>query len=381
MNLINIQAGNIYKNYKHLCEVLEEQPTTGNAKIAQLKEWERFFSYSKNGYKLIITEVFEQPKEKQDLRSQGNNTTHYIPTIEKLILDLLVQDKNNGQVFLSKNMLLKSLKMINDNYTYSQYKTLKLSKLMNITKQEIDDFYNTSSDTLIRNVESALDKLKNQSLIFWNHSITICYVDTEPVKVNALGKIRATRTRFVNEEGTEQYKYNVAAPSKNLVHRKANKDEIKLILHAEHELLERYNCKDKAELYRRGKADDFFREINEALFNAANIVTYYNSYEIICNEDHIYKRWKELEELKLKQRERTKLQKDLNKDVMNKLNENASKRQDRAMKNEMEILLDDSERYWYRLEKSYIDNNKRLTNTLINKNASSIRKELDAIKN
>jgi hypothetical protein len=371
MNLVNIQTGNVYKNYKHLCQVLGEHPTTGNAKKAQLKEWERFFSFSKDGYKLIITEVYKEPKEKQDLRSQGNNTTHYIPTIEKLILDLLVQDKNNGQVFLSKNMLLKKLKMINDNYTYAQYKTLKLSKLMKITKQEIEDFYTTSSDTLVRNVESALDKLKKQSLIFWNHSIT--------VRVNALGQIKATRTRFVDDDGTEQYKYNLAVSNKSMVHRKATEEEIKLILYAEHELLERYNCQDKAELYKKGKTEEFFKEINEFLFNAANIVMYYNSYEIIFNEDHIFKKWQEMEDFKLKQNVRSKLQGNLNNDVMEKINENSSRRHERAKKNEDEIYLDETERYLYRLSDSYIENNKKLTRTLINKNAHSIRKELDDV--
>jgi hypothetical protein len=378
MNLVNIQTGNIYKNYKHLCQVLGEHPTTGNAKKAQLKEWERFFSFSKDGYKLIITEVYKEPKEKQDLRSQGNNTTHYIPTIEKLILDLLVQDKNNGQVFLSKNMLLKKLKMINDNYTYAQYKTLKLSKLMKITKQEIEDFYTTSSDTLVRNVESALDKLKKQSLIFWNHSITVCCIDTD-VRVNALGQIKATRTRFIDEDGTEQYKYNLAVSNKSMVHRKASEEEIKLILHAEHELLERYDCQDKAELYKKGKTEEFFKEINEFLFNAANIVMYYNSYEIIFNEDHIFKKWQEMEDFKLKQNVRSKLQGNLNNDVMEKINENSSRRHERAKKNEDEIYLDETERYLYRLSDSYIENNKKLTHTLINKNAHSIRKELDNV--
>lgn len=376
MNLSNIQEGTIYKNYKHLCEVLGEKTTTGTAKIAQLKEWERYFSFTKEGHKMIITEIFDQPKDKIDLRSQGNNTTHYIPTIEKLILDLLVQDDNNGQVFISKNRLLKKLKMINDNYTYSKYKTLKLSKLMNITKQEIEEFYNTSSDTLLRNIEAALDKLKKQSLIFWNHSITICYVDTS-VKVNALGHIKATRNRFVDDEGIEQYKYGLDVSNKNLVHRKASKDEIKLILHHEHILLEKYSCKDKVELYKKGAINDFYKEINEILFNIANITSYYNSYEIIFNNDHIHKKWEESESYKLKHNERTKLQNNLNKDVMNKMNENATKRQERAFDNEMEILFDESERFVHRLMDSYIDNNEKLTNTLINKSAPSIRKDMD----
>jgi hypothetical protein len=381
MNLSKLEKGFKYKNYKQLCQILNEKPRTGNAKIAQLKEWERYFSYEKEGNKMIITEIFEQPKEKKDLRSQGNNKTHYIPTIEKLLLDLLVQDKNNGKIFLSKNMILKQLKMINDNYTYAQYKTLKLSQLMNIDKKQIDDFYTLSSDTLVRNVEAALDNLKKQSLIFWNHAITVCYVDTSEVKRNAFGQIKATRRRYYDEEGTEQYNYNIESQNKNLVHRKASESEIKLILRAERELLDKYCCNDKSELFKKGKANKFFKEIDDALFNVANITTYYNSYEIICNDEHIYKKWAELEELKLKQKERIKLLKNLNKDVMNKLNENAIKRHERAKENPDPLYLDEEEKYFHRLYDSYIPNNEQLTDTLINKNAASIRKDLDIIKN
>lgn len=35
------------KNYRALCELVGEEPKTGNGKKAQLKEWERFFAMEK----------------------------------------------------------------------------------------------------------------------------------------------------------------------------------------------------------------------------------------------------------------------------------------------------------------------------------------------
>ena len=35
------------KNYRALCELVGEEPKTGNGKKAQLKEWERFFAVEK----------------------------------------------------------------------------------------------------------------------------------------------------------------------------------------------------------------------------------------------------------------------------------------------------------------------------------------------
>jgi hypothetical protein len=37
------------KNYKKMCELLNEEVKTSNSKKAQLKRWERYISWSKNG--------------------------------------------------------------------------------------------------------------------------------------------------------------------------------------------------------------------------------------------------------------------------------------------------------------------------------------------
>ena len=38
-----INEGQIFKNYKKLCEYLEEQVRTGKSKQLQLKDWNRYF--------------------------------------------------------------------------------------------------------------------------------------------------------------------------------------------------------------------------------------------------------------------------------------------------------------------------------------------------
>lgn len=49
------------KNYRALCELVGEEPKTGNGKKAQLKEWERFFAVEKvkGSQKMIVTEIYE----------------------------------------------------------------------------------------------------------------------------------------------------------------------------------------------------------------------------------------------------------------------------------------------------------------------------------
>ena len=57
-----LNANQTFKNYKELCAFLGEEPKKANSKKAQLKEWERYFSFDKVGQKIIITEVFSTPQ-------------------------------------------------------------------------------------------------------------------------------------------------------------------------------------------------------------------------------------------------------------------------------------------------------------------------------
>ena len=73
MKIENLKEGLIVKNYKEMCKLLGEEERTGNSKISQLKEWKRHFGFYKEGNKFIITEVYDEPKNKEDGRSEGNN--------------------------------------------------------------------------------------------------------------------------------------------------------------------------------------------------------------------------------------------------------------------------------------------------------------------
>ena len=47
----------VFKNYKTLCEYLEEETKTGEARIKQMQNWEQYFTFEKQGHKIIITEI------------------------------------------------------------------------------------------------------------------------------------------------------------------------------------------------------------------------------------------------------------------------------------------------------------------------------------
>lgn len=72
----DMYVGQEFKNYKELCEFLGEKIKSGKGKQLQWKEWKRYFSFEKEGNKIIITEIFDEPKKKVDHRG-GNNCKPY----------------------------------------------------------------------------------------------------------------------------------------------------------------------------------------------------------------------------------------------------------------------------------------------------------------
>jgi hypothetical protein len=362
MNLTNIKKGNIYKNYKSLCEALNEKIEAGNSKKAQIKRWEQYIKFKKEGNKYIIIEIYNSPKSKKDLRTGGNNKVTYINNVEKLILDLLVQDKNHGEVFLSKNKLLQTLQMVNSNYSFGKYKPVKLSKYTNISKDEINEFYEVSDSMLQRNLEAALRNLRNRALIFWENSLTIGYISSY-IPTNEENKIKAYKTEMIDEDGDLELNFEVARPVKQITHRKATKEEIELILRTEKKVLKSLTCNSIQDTYKKGIHDQFYKEVTNILFEKANIYLYYNSYEITYNKTDVLEEWNELEQLRLKESEKDKTQKELNKSIVNKLNKNAKNRHKTA---EEKFNKTQKDKYKLRMSSQYIINNEILTETLIN---------------
>lgn len=78
-----LKPNQTFKNYKELCIFLNEPVKTGKSKQLQLKEWERYFSYRKDGIKYIIIEVFDAPKEK--IIKTGGNYKNVRPMMDYIM--------------------------------------------------------------------------------------------------------------------------------------------------------------------------------------------------------------------------------------------------------------------------------------------------------
>lgn len=94
-----LEVGQVFKSYRDISRYLGEKIKSGNSKDAQVKEWECHFKYDKEGHKYIITEIYNTPLPKIDLRSKGGNTLK-MPLLEthpELVSEWM-KEKNNMEI-------------------------------------------------------------------------------------------------------------------------------------------------------------------------------------------------------------------------------------------------------------------------------------------
>ena len=66
MKIENLHEGMVIKNYKELCKLLEINVSSGNGKIAQVKNLGTYCKYHKEGYKIIIDEIYKERKKREN---------------------------------------------------------------------------------------------------------------------------------------------------------------------------------------------------------------------------------------------------------------------------------------------------------------------------
>ena len=162
MDIENLEKGMVIKSYRELCDILGIKITTGNSKMAQIKEIERFVKYNKEGNKFIIEEIYETPKESTDGRVV-NKLEQRLP-IEKSIL-AMIEESSSSQICLPKYVLCEALGLINNNYRYYNYNQKPLYEYLNVRSFDVEDFYNCTNSSLTYTLTKAIDSLVNKNLI------------------------------------------------------------------------------------------------------------------------------------------------------------------------------------------------------------------------
>jgi hypothetical protein len=270
MNLDNLQIGQEIKNYKELCKLLEEPVKDGGkAKEYQLKDFQRYFNFEREGRKFIIKEIYDSPLEKEDGRMFGNNSI-YSNDIQNILLCVLYRLPSN-EVVWSCNTLLNNLSMINSNYITARRDMDKLGEKMNIKKEYVYDFYNNTHKSLKGKLESALNILCKRSLITCEK---ILMVQKESVQI------------IKNELGTPKIENGKLCYRTFEFSDMATTEERELILKTQKETMNKLNVKDECEIVCKGLWNEYIKSVNREL-NKNNIKYSFYAYRITYNKENI----------------------------------------------------------------------------------------------
>ena len=188
MNKVNI--GQVFKNYKELCAYLGEQEKGGKSRDLQIKDWERYFSFEKQGHKFIITDVYDIPKEK--VRKQrkvedkprkkyktenytSNNIKNIKPMIE-LLSELLGTCEYDGEFYSYTSWYCDVLSLFDRKISDSIYNSdEELEKICNghhISNPRLYKDYISSTKSLLKDMLlKSLKYMEKKELIGYD----ICY--------------------------------------------------------------------------------------------------------------------------------------------------------------------------------------------------------------
>ena len=256
INTSNLKVGQVVKNYKELCALLEEEVKTGKSKQLQLDNLKRFFEWEKAGQKFIITDIYDTPLTKVDGRSSGNNSK-YVKCIELLLLRYLL-DKKDYTATLTKRNWWQILGMINNKYNQIERDKEKREELQKnnpiLTSYEIKHFYQRSNKKLQQILFSALNSLSSRKLIEYE-------IETVIVKEDDKGKMR----------------YEIAT-----------KYEKKAILKEERYILRYVMGYEKIiQVFCRFEQDKYYAKVNERLYELYKWQHYFKRIRIVYNQEYI----------------------------------------------------------------------------------------------
>lgn len=364
MDISKLEVGMKVKNYKELCGLLGEDIKGGKSKILQLKNMERYFEYKKEGHAFVILKIHEIEMPKVDKRKDpakiGNNSK-YSKDIQPLILSMLARAKDNS-AFMSAGKIMISFSMVNINYAIGRKTINKFSEITNIPVEYALDYFMVNNIQAKRKLETALNGLRNRSLILWHKTISICvrisdeeYNDFGDLKIEVLGGDKPAILRYHKE------------------YREATEEEQRYILKTEKRVMGRLNCFSLQHIFLMGKWHQFQKEVKADLLENANIEYYYDSYKIMFNKEDIEN--EDINLKRLKPNEKAKITANLNKNMgemflnhVNTLHKNAVKKERKTKVDELHAT------------KEYVLLSKGFKETVIDKGAFDIRMELKPSK-
>lgn len=176
-NIENLKVGQVVKNYKELCSLLEIKTKTGEAKQIQLEKLGTIIAYHKQGHKFIIDKIKTVDETAfVDKRTLGNNSETAIE-IGDVILHKLLTEYRDQEVTITSNELLVRLMLMSKEYKKFLYETDLFRCEIGINYEYLRKYRLKLGTQLNKRIKSALKRLKNSGYIYYNQKIHLRMID------------------------------------------------------------------------------------------------------------------------------------------------------------------------------------------------------------
>lgn len=165
-----LELGQTFKNYKELACYLGEDIKGGKAKQLQLKNWDRYFTYEKQGNKFIITGIYDEPLPPENTHGGARNNK-YTEFIDPLILDMLNRAEDNHVSITCKTMFTENdyISILSDLWGDIRFTGHEsVAKEYDISAYSVQQYCQKVNSVLTNTVKSSLNRLQKQGYISWS---------------------------------------------------------------------------------------------------------------------------------------------------------------------------------------------------------------------
>lgn len=250
INITKIKEGMRVPSYREMCRLLEQPIKTGKSKQLQCMDWERYFSYHKEGNSYIIDEIYENPLPKIDLRGEGNYSK-YVNEIADILVYWLSENTSNCNYNFSLGKLIGISFMANPSFEVGNKLREAVSIVLGLSREEVEIFFTDMRCEFKEIIERALNNLQNRCVILVKNAITVYDMERK-------------------------------------AHRQATKDEEESILNWERQALNELGLRNKQEMFLQRKLHQFNRNMKPYLATI-NCEYHYYSYELTIGKNAVAK--------------------------------------------------------------------------------------------
>lgn len=310
----------IIKNYKEMCKILNEEVLEGNSKKSQIKEWNRYFDFTRDGQKYIINDIYDKELPKnvyvspfdtlnelliceriiEHLENPQYTDKRYVVSMTELAYDLGYINEIFKQGYEHPNQLIEDIfdkpkvteRIKKTGEKLSIYDIGNKYRLQQLQDNVVYDCYNIIPKRYKDRINKTLKRLEQQCVI--NVSIINFGTFVEPDLESPV--IEVHKDQYGDKK--VEYKYKTKKTFRELTDKEDN-----LVQTIKNQILTSLNCVDMHDLYKYKKIETFNSLLQTELLKYG-IASVKKCYVLAFAEDYIYQK---RDNVKEKQRELNKL--------------------------------------------------------------------------